>query len=134
MVSLFILGRVYIANAGDSRVVEIDVLDNAPCSLQMSFDYTPESEQRRIRKLAEQRPDLLGGEYTWREYQKNPSSNDLGKSILFKDAFMAGWACKTLTHEDLKMSIISGEGKRVNNILISIMNFFFAILFSRAEL
>lgn len=127
MVSLFILGRVYIANAGDSRVVEIDVINNIPISTQMSFDFTPESEQKRIRKLAEQRPDLLGGEYTWREYQKQPCVSDLGKPILYKDAFMTGWASKILTLEDLKMPIISGEGKRVNNILISVFNFVFTI-------
>lgn len=112
VVSLFILGRVYVANAGDSRVVEIDAVNGAPTSMQISFDYTPESEQRRIRKLAEQKPELLGGEYTWREYQKHPSVNDLGKTILFKDAFMTGWTTKILRHEDLKMPIISGEGKR----------------------
>lgn len=70
-------------------------------------------------RYAEQRPDLLCGEYTWREYQREPKFLDLGKQIMYRDAFMVGWAVKTLTKEDLRTPIISGDGKRVsyyNNI------------------
>lgn len=46
LVSLFILGRVYVANAGDSRCVHCSKGEATP----MSFDFTPESERNRIRK------------------------------------------------------------------------------------
>lgn len=65
-------------------------------------------------RYAEQRPDLLFGEYTWREYQREPTFLDLGKQILYRDAFMVGWAMKTLTKEDLRIPVISGDGKRVS--------------------
>lgn len=46
-VSLFIHGKLYLANAGDSRgVLSLNSLPHP-----MSFDFTPESETQRIRKL-----------------------------------------------------------------------------------
>lgn len=114
LVSLFILGKVYIANAGDSRVVHCTTLNGVPHGVPMSFDFTPESEKPRIRQLAEQQPELLQGEYTWREYQKQPSMQDLGKQVIYRDATMIGWTTKTLTKEDMKIPVISGEGKRVS--------------------
>lgn len=56
LAALFILGRLYIANAGDSRAV---VCDGVTCT-PMSVDFTPENERERIRKLAEEQPVLLG--------------------------------------------------------------------------
>lgn len=46
-VALFILGKVFVSNAGDSRGVI--ALKSNPIS--MSFDFTPETETQRIRKI-----------------------------------------------------------------------------------
>jgi protein phosphatase 1H len=47
LVALFILGKMYIANAGDSRAV----LCKSRCPIPMSNDFTPESERQRVRQL-----------------------------------------------------------------------------------
>lgn len=36
---------------------------------------------------------------------------------MYKDAHMRGWAYKTLQSEDLKMPVITGQGKRVMYLL-----------------
>lgn len=53
---LFILGKLYVANAGDSRAIICQGNDFTP----MSADFTPENERERIRKLAALQPHLLG--------------------------------------------------------------------------
>lgn len=119
---------MYVANAGDSRAV----ICNGEQYQAMSVDFTPENERDRIRRLAEEQPALLGKllnfsilrncnnsvlgkEFTFREYIRQPKSVDLGKPIMYRDARMKGWAYKTLQHEDLKMPVITGHGKRVCN-------------------
>ncbi|XP_018320592.1 protein phosphatase 1H [Agrilus planipennis] len=108
LVALFILGKLYVANAGDSRAVICSTNKIIP----MSMDFTPENERDRIRQLAEEQPALLGKEFTFREYICQPKSVDLGKPIMYRDAHMKGWAYKTLQTEDLKMPVITGQGKR----------------------
>lgn len=56
LVALFILGKLYVANAGDSRAVICSGNDFIP----MSVDFTPENERDRIRNLAQTQPNLLG--------------------------------------------------------------------------
>lgn len=56
LVALFILGKLYVANAGDSRAVICSGNNVIP----MSVDFTPENERSRIRNLAESQPNLLG--------------------------------------------------------------------------
>lgn len=80
------------------------------------MDFTPENERDRIRRLAQEQPSLLGREFTAKEYIGQPKSGDLGKTIMFRDAYMKGWAYKTLQPEDLKVSVITGHGKRVCNL------------------
>lgn len=46
LVVLYLLGRVYVANAGDSRCIYC----SKGTAKAMSFDFTPESERMRIRK------------------------------------------------------------------------------------
>lgn len=58
MVALIILGRLYVANAGDSRAIICTDQYYHP----MSVDFTPENERDRIRRLAEEQPALLGRE------------------------------------------------------------------------
>ncbi|XP_018566526.1 protein phosphatase 1H [Anoplophora glabripennis] len=108
LVALFILGKLYIANAGDSRAI----ICKEDSFISMSMDFTPENERDRIRRLAEEQPALLGKEFTSREYIKQPKSGDLGKTVMFRDAHMKGWAYKTLQPDDLKVSVITGQGKR----------------------
>lgn len=108
LVSLFILGKLYVANAGDSRAI----ICSSDKFQAMSMDFTPENERDRIRRLAEEQPALLGKDFTSREYIKQPKSADLGKTVMFRDARMKGWAYKTVQDEDLKISVITGQGKR----------------------
>ncbi|CAH0561949.1 unnamed protein product [Brassicogethes aeneus] len=108
LVALFILGKLYLANAGDSRAI---ICKNEEF-LPISMDFTPENERDRIRKLADEQPALLGTNFTSREYTQQPRSDDLGKTIMYREAHMKGWAYKTLQPDDLKISVITGSGKR----------------------
>jgi protein phosphatase 1H len=47
LVALFILGKMYIANAGDSRAV----LCKNRHPIPLSNDFTPETERQRVRQL-----------------------------------------------------------------------------------
>ena len=57
MVTIFLLGRVYVANAGDCRAGIYD--SSNPTLIPMSYDFTPESDRQRIQLIAFQRPELL---------------------------------------------------------------------------
>ncbi|ODM98036.1 Protein phosphatase 1H [Orchesella cincta] len=109
VVCLFILGKVFISNAGDSRSI-LCYRDLEPVPL--SNDFTPESERARIRLLAAQNPHLLGMDFTSNEYLRRPVKRDLGSKILYRAAHMTGWAYKTATVEDLKFPVVFGHGKR----------------------
>jgi hypothetical protein len=78
----------------------------------MSFDFTPESERERIKYLGLLRPELLGSDFTHLEFVRRPARRDLGKKLLYRDAFMSGWTYKTVTVDDLKFPLVYGEGKR----------------------
>ncbi|GJQ66985.1 hypothetical protein Trydic_g21918 [Trypoxylus dichotomus] len=108
LVAISLLGFLYVANAGDSRAI----VCSGTKVHNMSNDFTPETEKIRIRQLAQLKPQLLGNDYTYYEYIRPLNSNDLGKRILFKDSFMKGWTYKTVVLEDLKPSLITGQGKR----------------------
>ncbi|EAT35535.1 AAEL012299-PA [Aedes aegypti] len=54
----------------------------------------------------------MGGEYVAMEYAKKPMTKDLGTRILYRQGTMKGWTYKTLTRNDLKMPIVTGDGKR----------------------
>jgi protein phosphatase 1H len=56
LVALFILDKLFVANAGDSRAI----ICNENKFSQMSMDFTPENERDRIRRLAAEQPNLLG--------------------------------------------------------------------------
>lgn len=108
LVSLFILGKLYVANAGDSR----GVLCRNKTAYPMSYDFTPVSERQRLQQLGYQKPQLLGSEYTHLDYCRRPMRKDVGKKMLYRDAFMTGWTYKEITQEDLKFPVVYGEGKR----------------------
>ncbi len=107
-VSLFILGKLYVSNAGDSRSVLCR--DGRP--YPMSFDFTPVSERQRLQQLGYQKPQLLGGEYSHLDYCRRPLRKDVGKRMLYRDQHMTGWTYKEITQDDLKFPVVYGEGKR----------------------
>ncbi|XP_044740988.1 protein phosphatase 1H [Chrysoperla carnea] len=110
LVLLMLLGKLYVANAGDSRGV--CCMSSSNLVIPLSNDFTPESERTRIRQLAAHQPHLMGNEFTAREFTKRHTRQDLGKRVLYRDPFMQGWSFRTLTLDDLKMPVVSGEGKR----------------------
>ncbi|XP_013111891.2 protein phosphatase 1H [Stomoxys calcitrans] len=124
-VSLFINGKMYVANAGDSRAVlcqrKVLSKEELPATtdgsegafpVPFSFDHTPETERTRLLGVAQYKPHLMGKFYTAMEYAKRPHERDLGQRILCRQGTMKGWTYKTLTREDLKMPVVTGEGKR----------------------
>lgn len=110
LVSLFILGKLYVANAGDSRAC---LCRSGGVSYPMSFDFTPVSERQRLQQLGYQKPHLMGSEYTHLDFcGRKPLRKDVGKRMLYRDAHMTGWAYKEITPSDLRFPIVYGEGKR----------------------
>lgn len=136
LVSLFINGKMFVANAGDSRAVlcqrmTTEVLNNVKADnseerainkigennihifpVPFSHDHTPETERLRLMSIAQLNPHLMAGEYIATEFAKRPMQRDLGKRVLYRHGTMKGWAYKTLTVDDLKIPIVTGEGKR----------------------
>lgn len=143
LVSLFIFGKMFVANAGDSRAVlcqrmsgqvlkkhsdglaarvlrhsdtEDDALANDNTMhifpIPFSYDHTPDTERPRLMSTAKLNPSLMGAGYVAMEYAKRPMIKDLGTRILYRTGTMKGWAYKTLTADDLRMPIVTGEGKR----------------------
>ncbi|XP_053678168.1 protein phosphatase 1H [Anopheles nili] len=131
LVALFILGKLFVANAGDSRgVLCSQVRRDTPISdpkktgstgetdeyeavtKLCSFDHTPDSERSRLLTIGKQNPTLLGVEYIAMEYAKKPTTKDLGARILYREGEMKGWAYKTITFADLKSPLVTGAGKR----------------------
>lgn len=157
LVTLFINGKLFVANAGDSRAIlcqRLPAESTATGSLNgnvdhgtversdssaikngnengsgfggvdqdkkswhvfptpFSYDHTPETERPRLMNTAQLNPYLMAGEYVATEYAKRPMQRDLGKRVLYRHGSMVGWAYKTLTFDDLKIPIVTGEGKR----------------------
>ena len=106
--AVFILGKLYVANAGDSR----GVLCRASKAYPMSYDFTPVTERTRLMQLGKVSPHLLGDEYTWLEYSRKPLMKDIGSRMLYRDAHMTGWAYKIIQESDMKFPMVFGEGKR----------------------
>ena len=78
LVSLFILGKLYVANAGDSRGCLCRV---GGIAYPMSYDFTPITERQRLQQLGYQKPHLLGAEYTHIDFfGRKPGHSDLGKA------------------------------------------------------
>merc|ERR1712012_956792 len=81
LVALFILGKLYVANAGDSRAV----LTRSSRAYPMSYDFTPVTERTRLQTLGRLAPQLLGSEYTWLEYVRRPTRRDIGSRMLYRE-------------------------------------------------
>lgn len=138
-VALFINGKMYVANAGDSRAIlcqrrkkssdmvssKFSNISDIPSMIPMpddgvegsfatpfSFDHTPETERARLLNVAQYKPHLLGKYYVDMEYVRRPHEKDLGQRILCRQGTMKGWTYKTLTRDDLRIPVVTGEGKR----------------------
>lgn len=108
LVAVFMLGRLYVANAGDSRAV---LCTNGE-PMNMSYDFTPVTDRLRIRMKGAENPSLLGNEFSCREYVKCPKPEDLGKTVLYREPTMTGWTYRTVDDTDLRKPVITGKGRR----------------------
>ncbi|XP_053741260.1 protein phosphatase 1H isoform X1 [Synchiropus splendidus] len=108
LVVVYLLGKLYVGNAGDSRAVIIRAGEVIP----MSTEFTPESERQRLQFLAYMQPHLLGNEFTHLEFARRVQRKEVGKRMLYRDYTMSGWAYKTIEDDDLKFPLIYGEGKK----------------------
>jgi hypothetical protein len=108
LVALFIMGKLFVANAGDCRAV----LVTKNGVTQLSNDMTPTYERKRLQHLAYQQHDLIAQSFTRYEYCKYLTSKDLNKRILYRDWFMDGWAAKIVKENDLKLPFITPRAKK----------------------
>nr|XP_033814691.1 protein phosphatase 1H isoform X1 [Geotrypetes seraphini] len=108
LIIVYLLGKLYVANAGDSRAIIIRNGEIIP----MSSEFTPETERQRLQYLAFMQPHLLGNEFTHLEFPRRIQRKEIGKRMLFRDFNMTGWAYKTIEDDDLKFPLIYGEGKK----------------------
>ncbi|XP_029951161.1 protein phosphatase 1H [Salarias fasciatus] len=108
LVVVYLLGKLYVGNAGDSRAIIVRAGEVIP----MSAEFTPESERQRLQFLAYMQPHLLGNEFTHLEFPRRVQRKEVGKRMLYRDFTMSGWAYKTIEDDDLKFPLIYGEGKK----------------------
>jgi protein phosphatase 1H len=114
--ALFICGKLYVSNAGDSRATLCQRLpvkrrpnrseegkENLPNGdedreapefasfpVPFSFDHTPDTERARLMTTGKLNPNFMGGEYLAMEYAKKPLTKDLGTRILYRRETMKG--------------------------------------------
>ncbi|KAG8012829.1 Protein phosphatase 1H, partial [Nibea albiflora] len=86
LVVVYLLGKLFVGNAGDSRAIIIRAGEVIP----MSTEFTPESERRRLQFLAYMQPHLLGNEFTHLEFPRRVQRKEVGKRMLYRDFTMAG--------------------------------------------
>ncbi|XP_044927540.1 protein phosphatase 1H isoform X1 [Mustela nigripes] len=87
LIVVCLLGKLYVANAGDSRAIIIRNGEIIP----MSSEFTPETERQRLQYLAFMQPHLLGNEFTHLEFPRRVQRKELGKKMLYRDFNMTGW-------------------------------------------
>uniref|UniRef100_A0A8C6UE55 Protein phosphatase, Mg2+/Mn2+ dependent, 1H n=1 Tax=Neogobius melanostomus TaxID=47308 RepID=A0A8C6UE55_9GOBI len=75
LVVVYLLGNLYVGNAGDSRAIIIRSGEVVP----MSSEFTPESERQRLQFLAYMQPHLLGNEFTHLEFPRRVQRKELLK-------------------------------------------------------
>ncbi|KAF7487118.1 Hypothetical predicted protein [Marmota monax] len=100
LVVVYLLGKVYVANAGDSRV-------RCECNTLWPFALSGHSQPQGFLK-----PELLGGEFTHLEFPRRVQPKELGQRMLYRDQNMTGWAYKKIELEDLRFPLVCGEGKK----------------------
>ncbi|XP_010022726.1 PREDICTED: protein phosphatase 1J, partial [Nestor notabilis] len=102
LAAIYLMGKFYVANAGDSRAIIIRNGEIIP----MSREFTPETERQRLQFL------LLGQELPHLEFPRRIQPKELGRKMLYRDQDMNGWAYKKIEEDDLKFPLIYGEGKK----------------------
>ncbi|CAJ0565242.1 unnamed protein product, partial [Mesorhabditis spiculigera] len=100
---LVILGKIYVANAGDCRAILATAGETRP----MSRDHTPATERKRLQAMAFRHPELIGASFSRLEYSRCLAKKDLRRKVLYRDWFMDGWASKTVRETDLRPPMIS---------------------------
>ncbi|VFV17431.1 low quality protein: protein [Lynx pardinus] len=110
LVAVSLQGKLYVANAGDSRAILVRKDEVRP----LSSEFTPETERQRIQQLAFVYPELLAGEFTRLEFPRRLKGDDLGQKVLFRDHHMRGWSYKCVEKSDLKYPLIHGQGRQVS--------------------
>ncbi|XP_014648234.1 PREDICTED: protein phosphatase 1M isoform X3 [Ceratotherium simum simum] len=110
LVAVSLQGKLYVANAGDSRAILVRRDEVRP----LSSEFTPETERQRIQQLAFVYPELLAGEFTRLEFPRRLKGDDLGQKVLFRDHHMTGWSYKCVEKSDLKYPLIHGQGRQVS--------------------
>lgn len=108
IVALLFKGKLYVANAGDSRAV----LCHGDKTEPMSQDFSAESEKQRLNYLGFCQPELLHGEFTCYEFLHRVNKADVGKHVICRRPGREGWILKTATEEDLRFPLVIGRGKR----------------------
>ncbi|XP_044906965.1 protein phosphatase 1M isoform X2 [Felis catus] len=108
LVAVSLQGKLYVANAGDSRAILVRKDEVRP----LSSEFTPETERQRIQQLAFVYPELLAGEFTRLEFPRRLKGDDLGQKVLFRDYHMRGWSYKCVEKSDLKYPLIHGQGRQ----------------------
>ncbi|POI30715.1 hypothetical protein CIB84_005534, partial [Bambusicola thoracicus] len=108
LAALYFQGKLYVANAGDSRAILVLKDTTVP----MSSEFTPETERQRLQHLAFLFPKLLDGEFTRFEFPRRLKGDDVGQKVLYRDYFMEGWGYKLVEKADLKYPLVHGHGKQ----------------------
>uniref|UniRef100_A0A8C8RLM3 Protein phosphatase, Mg2+/Mn2+ dependent 1M n=1 Tax=Pelusios castaneus TaxID=367368 RepID=A0A8C8RLM3_9SAUR len=93
LAALYLQGKLYVANAGDSRAILVRKQSIVP----LSSEFTPETERQRIQQLAFFYPKLLADEFTRFEFPRRLKGNDIGQKVLYRDYFMVGCSGVVLT-------------------------------------
>ncbi|PAA76697.1 hypothetical protein BOX15_Mlig023007g1 [Macrostomum lignano] len=110
LVTVFLLGRAYVASAGDSRAV-LCRGGQAP-GRQLTEDQTPYNDRQRLQTIAANHPRLAQGEFSPLQFAKRLGRRDLGRRVLCRSAFVQGWFLKTVSEEDLLFPLITGDSKK----------------------
>lgn len=108
LVAFLFRGRLYVANAGDSRAI----LCRGDKVKPMSQDFCAESEKQRLNYLGYSQPELLHDEFTCYEFLHRVNKLDVGKHVLCRSPGREGWILKKTTEDDLKFPLVVGQGKR----------------------
>ncbi len=111
IVVLFLQSKLYVSNAGDCRAIL--VTDNFEKVSELSMDFTPETDRKRLQTLAYLQPQLLGKYFGRIEYQRRLRKKDVGQRVLYRDRHMSGWAYRCVSEDDVnRVPMIIGHGKR----------------------
>ncbi|XP_078399310.1 protein phosphatase 1M-like [Cetorhinus maximus] len=105
---LCLQGKLYVANAGDSRAIIVRKTEILP----LSNEFTAVTERQRIQYLAFLKPELLGEVFSRCEVPRRVKRSDIGEKILYRDYFMSGWGYKTAQEDDLKYPVVHGDGRQ----------------------